>query len=605
MCGIAGYLDQHSSVNDRARRLEALQHALLHRGPDDQGLWSSASGIANFVHTRLSILDLSAAGHQPMSLPDGRLTITFNGEIYNFRELRSDLEGDGVSFRTATDTEVILRLYEKHGAAVVGKLRGMFAFAIWDERDQTCFLARDPLGIKPLYYSRAGGVFAFASELRALQQAGFAGTDVHAGALASYFETGSVAEPLTLMRDVRCLEAGHSLLWKKGIVEKRCDWQIRFCPKPVGKREAVARLREALVDTVRRHFVSDVPVGIFLSGGVDSTGLVALARHVGIRDISTFSIGVDDPALDESKLAHRSARHFGTDHHEHRLGGEEGKVRFEKFVRHIDQPSIDGFNTYVVSSFAREHGLKVVLSGLGSDELFGGYPSFTQVPRLVLAARMLDLMPGLRHHVGLRMESGSHSHRMRRMGAFLQGENCVPNAYAAFRGIFSRRAARILAARYAGVPLAEFLNASQTETPPPGHAPTTLDEVSVCELSRYMRNQLLKDSDVMSMTHGLELRVPFVDRAFFDSVSDIPASIRLQRGKKFLLAAVPEIPDWISNQPKRGFLFPYQAWAASTWGSLFGETNRRLPVENPTWYQTWSVFMLDQWLQQRGLIAAS
>lgn len=603
MCGIAGFIDPqgHGSANERERQLDALRAALMHRGPDDRGSWSSPNGVANFVHTRLSILDLSAAGHQPMSTPDGRLTVTFNGEIYNFRELRTELEKEGVEFRTATDTEVILRLYEKHGTQVVDKLRGMFAFAIWDERAQSCFLARDPLGIKPLYYTHTGGIFAFASELRALERAGFAGKNINAHALAAYFETGTVPEPRTLLRDARCLEAAHWILWKNGQVEDRCYWRIRFPSRPIEREEAATGLREALLDSVRNHFVSDVPVGIFLSGGVDSTALVALARQIGIRDVSTFSIGVDDPDLDESTLARRTAAHFGTDHHEFRLGEADGRKRFEEFIRHIDQPSIDGFNTFTVSSFAASHGMKVVLSGLGGDELFGGYPSFTQVPRLVLVGRVLGLIPGLRRHVGVRLEHRSSSHRLRRLGSFLQGASSIPSAYHTFRGIFSRRAARILAARYAGVTLAEFLAEPAVQPPTVEGIPTAKDEVSYCELSLYMRNQLLKDSDVMSMAHGLELRVPFVDRILFEAAARIPASIRLQQGKKILLAAVPEIPDWIAGQPKRGFLFPYQKWATSTWGSLFQKTTAKLPVVNPTWYQQWCVFVLSQWLEQRGL----
>lgn len=601
MCGIAGFLDPRHVVTDAPRRLRLLQEALRHRGPDDCGAWTSPSGTAHFGHLRLSILDLSPAGHQPMSVAGGRFTITFNGEIYNFRELRAELEKDGVPFQTGTDTEVILRLYEKHGSDVVRHLRGMFAFAIWDEARQTCFLARDALGIKPLYYVRNAGVFAFASELRALQHSGLCSTALDAQALAGYFETGTVPEPLTLIRDVRSLDAGHCIEWKDGVAERRAWWNVAFPTGCAPDGPPAKVLRQALLDSIRKHFVSDVPVGIFLSGGVDSTALVALARETGVRDISTFSIGVDQAQLDESSIARRTARHFGTDHHELRLTADEGKQRFGQFIGHIDQPSIDGFNTFVVSSFAREHGLKVVLSGLGSDELFAGYPSFTKVPRMAAIGRVLDIVPGLRHHIGLRLEYSSDSSRIRRFGAFLQSPNTVTNAYRSFRGIFSRRAARILAARYSGVPLAEFLSTSALPAESPPAMPTMRDDVSRCELSLYMRNQLLKDSDVMSMANSLELRVPFVDRALFETVARIPARIRLQQGKKLLLAAVPEIPEWVSGQPKRGFLFPYQTWATSTWESVFRETALRIPALQPTWYHLWAVFMLDRWMDQRGL----
>ena len=597
MCGIAGFLDPSQSLSDADRRLAALQAALRHRGPDDKGSWQSACGVARFVHTRLSILDLSTAGHQPMSTPDGRYTITFNGEIYNFRELRAGLEAEGQVFRTGTDTEVILALYARQGSECLRKLDGMFAFAIWDAVERTCFLARDAFGIKPVYYCTTGGVFSFASEVRALQAARFPGTALNARSLCGYFETGSVPEPGTLLADVQALEAGGHLLWKEGRMELGNWWRIRFEPVvPLPRKEAIARLREALVESMRRHFVSDVPVGIFLSGGIDSTALVALARHIGVKDIATFSIGVDDAGLDESSMAARTAAHFQTRHHELRLDAESGRLRFEEFIKHADQPSIDGFNTYTVSAFAKENGLKVVLSGLGGDEMFAGYPSFEKVPSLVRQAKWLAMVPGLAHHTGLMLEYRCQSHRIRRLGGFLQGPLTIARAYEAFRGIFSRRSARMMAARYAGVPLAEFLKrlGEPAEELVAGNA---LDEVSRCELSRYMRHQLLKDSDVMSMAHSLELRVPLVDRKLFEAVASIPAAIRLQQGKRLLVDAVPELPAWVVNQKKKGFLFPYQQWAQSTWGSVFQETNARLPVRSPTWYQTWCAFMLDRWIQ--------
>ena len=605
MCGIAGFLDPSQTLSDADRRLSVLQKALRHRGPDDQGSWQSACGVARFAHTRLSILDLSAAGHQPMTTPDGRYTITFNGEIYNFRELRTGLQAEGQVFRTGTDTEVILALYSRLGSGCLPKLDGMFAFAIWDAVERSCFVARDAFGIKPLYYCNTGGVFSFASEVRALQAAKFPGASLNANSLCDYFETGSVPEPGTLLADVQALEAGGHLLWKEGRIQLGYWWKICFEPVvPLPRKQAVAKLRNALIESTRRHFVSDVPVGIFLSGGIDSTALLALARHIGVKDIDTFSIGVDDPQLDESSTAARTAAHFQTRHHELRLDAEAGRVRFEEFINHSDQPSIDGFNTYTVSAFAKEKGLKVVLSGLGGDELFAGYPSFEKVPSLVRQAKWLAMVPGLAQHAGLMLEYRFQSHRIRRLGAFLQGPLTIARAYGAFRGIFSRRSARMMAARYAGVPLAEFLKSlgEPVEEPFTGNA---LDEVSRCELSRYMRHQLLKDSDVMSMAHSLELRVPLVDRRLFEAVSSIPAAIRLQQGKRLLVDALPELPSWVIHQRKKGFLFPYKQWAQSSWSSVFEQVNARLPVRSPTWYQTWCAFMLDRWLENHRMDVVS
>jgi len=526
-----------------------------------------------------------------MASADGALTITFNGEIYNFRELRTELESEGVVFRTRTDTEVLLRLYERDGQAMVNRLRGMFAFAIWDAARQCAFMARDPLGIKPLYYSTRGGRLAFASEVRALQQAGLAGSDLDADALMRFFESGSVSEPRTLLRDVRCLPAGHSLTWQAGRCEEIRYWQVHFESAPV--EDAAGITRAALLDSVRHHFISDVPVGLFLSGGVDSTALAALALETGMSDLQTFSIGVDDAGLDESGVAARTARHFGTRHHELRLDAAAMAESFPRFLARMDQPSIDGFNTFTVAGFARAQGMKVVLSGLGGDEMFGGYPSFQKVPRLARAARLFRRVPGS-SLAGALMERHMPRLPLRRVGSLLQREPTLLNAWGAFRGIFTRRTARTLAARYAGCAEKEVAGQEDMILP----AGTELDQVSACELGLYMRNQLLKDSDVMSMSHGLELRVPLVDRALFEAVSRIPAATRLRAGKRLLLEAVPAVPDWVANAPKRGFLFPYQKWLSAEWGAAFAGVTARIPDKRPTWYQRWSVFMLERWMER-------
>ncbi len=603
MCGIAGIITPRTAhKRDLLPDLDRLRLSLARRGPDDSGLWVNATGHAGLAHTRLSILDLSAAGHQPMLSADESVAISFNGEIYNFKELRGELEAAGYEFKTGTDTEVLLRLYERDGTAMVQRLRGMFAFAIWDEVRGTCLLARDPLGIKPLYYTLKDGGLAFASELRALRSAGLVSHELDEGALVKYFKKGSVSEPLTLLRDARCLEAGHTLEWSvDGRVEMRRYWNIEF---PQGNdcsaSEAAATVREALLDSVRAHFVSDVPVGVFLSGGIDSTLLVALAREIGQKDLATFSIGVDDQSLDESSVAARTARHFDTDHHEMLLTGERAQQQFGSFLECMDQPSIDGLNTFVVSSFAREQGMKVVLSGLGGDEMFAGYASFDQVPRMARGGKLLGLAPELARWLGRIMEARCSSSKLRRLGSFFQQDPTVVNAYKAFRGIFSDAEAVALAASYAqdhspGAMSAMLSNAD-------GLAATeqmdVRDAVSACELSLYMRNQLLKDSDVMSMAHGLELRVPFVDRVLFEKVAQIPAALRLRQGKRMLLDAVPEVPEWVANQVKRGFVFPFENWLEANWGKSLRDVDARLPSKRLTWYQRWSIFMLDQWLSK-------
>jgi len=594
MCGIAGVLHSDSALAVGRRVLPPMLAALRHRGPDDAGSFHSADGRIALAHARLAILDLSPAGHQPMSTPDGRLTIVFNGEIYNFRELRSALEERGVGFRSNSDTEVILRAYEAYGADCVTRLRGMFAFALWDERERTCLLARDPFGIKSLYFAEAEGRLLFASEVRALLASGLVASDVDPHGVHGYFRTGSLAEPRTLLKQVRSLEAGHTALWQAGQLKTRRYWWPNFSLQPQPVAPAIAGTRSALLNSVDHHFISDVPVGVFLSGGIDSTALVALARAAGKTDLHTYSITFPDAPNDEGALARRTAAHFGTTHHEWPLGAAEGQTLFRHFLGAMDQPSIDGLNTFTVSKFARAQGMKVVLSGLGGDELFGGYKSFREVPRLAALNRGMrwtgPVRAAARAALGLAARPP-----LRRLAEMLGEPLGLDSAYTALRGTFTAAEATKLTHHLTGLDPGPL---------PPAEAlpedPTPQDTVSRLELTRYMRNQLLRDSDVMSMAHGLELRVPFLDLTLFDTVSRIPAAIRLRRGKQLLLEAVPEIPPWIAQQPKRGFSFPFEKWLASDWRDTFAELERTSPVPLQTWYRKWAVFALSHWLKRAG-----
>lgn len=590
MCGIAGIISQSIAPDTALAATRRMQSHLVHRGPDDAGLWQSLEGEAIFAHQRLSILDLSSAGHQPMSTPDGRLTIVFNGEIYNFRELRTNLEQDGVTFTTQTDTEVILRLYEKHGSACVGKLRGMFAFAIWNTATRHLLLARDPLGIKPLYIHRTREVLAFASELRALTHSGLFTPTLCTPAVQRYLETGSVPEPLTLVQQATQLEAGHLLEWQPGKDStQRPYWQLDFtCAQPAPHATLVERTRQALIDSVRSHFVSDVPVGVFLSGGIDSTALLALAGVTGHTGIRAFSIAVDDPAADESPIARRTAQHFQADYHERRLDAREAQGLFSRFLDQLDQPSIDGLNTYTVSALARDQGMKVVLSGLGGDELFGGYSSFQRIPKMRHLHRWIHRLPGAARLTASLLEKCSPEPAHKRLAAFLRTPGTTQDAYRSLRGIFTPEDAAQVTHWITGQPPPPEPQPAPAATVP---APS-LNLISELELTRYMRNQLLRDSDVMSMANGLELRVPFVDKALVETLATVPFTHRLQPGKRLLTEAVPEVPEWVVNQKKRGFLFPYQQWLGSEWGTVFADAVRDCPVPTSKWYQRWSIFVL-------------
>ena len=596
MCGIAGILNAEAGRLDMPPVLGAMADAMSHRGPDDTGQWQSPSGLAGFAHTRLAILDLSSAGHQPMSTPDGRYTIVFNGEVYNFRDLRRSLEQKGIAFHTRSDTEVILRAYQIHGEACVELLRGMFAFALWDEREQTCLLARDRFGIKPLYYHHAeGSRLVFGSEVRALQASSMVSRDLDSRAVYQYFRTGSVPEPRTLLRDVRCLEAGHSGRWHAGRLDIRRYWALQFPTAALPAQEAVAATRAALLDSVSHHFVSDVPVGIFLSGGIDSTALVALSRATGQNDLRTFSMSLPDVPEDEGPTARRVARHFETAHQDYPVDAGTGRTLFSQYLGAFDQPSIDGLNTFALSGFARERGLSVALSGLGADEMFGGYRSFRDVPALARWDSRFSRFGATRRLAGHLLERAAPGPRWRRIGDMLGQPAGLTTAYTTFRGIYTRAEARTLARNYSD-PSGDEPDDDVWDALP--HDPAAGDVVSRLELTRYVRNQLLRESDVMSMAWGLELRTPFLDSAVFDAVRGVPAQARLRAGKRLLLDAVPEVPSWVAQRPKRCFQFPFERWLGGEWREVFELVSRNCPVPTETWYRKWSVFMFERWLER-------
>ena len=583
MCGIAGWFG-----NSAGLEVSSLRAALQHRGPDGSGVWSDPAGRTALVHTRLAILDLTDAGAQPMvygaETESGKpsAVLVFNGEIYNFRELRRELEAVGESFLGHSDSEVLLRLLVREGRAALPKLAGMFAFAFWDVASGRALLARDAFGIKPLYFSTRDGGVQFASEVNALR--GESAPTVDATAMRDFLLWGSVLEPSTLFNEVRQIPAGGFLEWDGGHL-KAGQW---FKPKFIhGKapRDPVATTRAALVDSIERHLVSDVPVGIFLSGGIDSTAVLALARKAlgPAADIRTFSIGFHSPEYDESSVARRTAERFGANHTEWMMTAEDGVAEIPHYLAAMDQPGIDGFNTWCVSKLARREGMKVVLSGLGGDELFSGYDSFRQVPRFRQAHRL----PGpLRKLFSMLLNRSAEGSRWRRLAAFLQGPGAALAAFHAQRGIFTESEARKLTLALANV------DPGPANWEVDGLPDDPRDAVSFLELTRYMGNQLLRDSDVYSMAHGLELRVPFVDLKLFEAIAGIPSATRLRQGKRLLLEAVPEIPSEVANAPKRGFRFPFQDWLATSFGAQFQAAAENLPVASPQWYKKWCLFVL-------------
>jgi asparagine synthase (glutamine-hydrolysing) len=584
MCGVAGILSAHDG--DRLRPAVSLMaRRLRHRGPDGDGLWTSPSGCAVFAHARLAVFDPSDSAAQPLTI-DGGLTITYNGAVYNFRSLRDQLCREGVTFRTTSDTEVVLRAYQHYGPSCVDRFEGMFAFAIWDERERRAFLARDPLGIKPLYYALRGEDVLFASEIRALASSRQVDAAIDPLAVYGYLQRGSVAEPRTILRGVKLLPAGACATWQGGTWSMTLPAAPSWTGGSMNGGDPAAETRSALLDSVTRHFAGDVPVGVFLSGGADSAAIAALASQSGQRDVQAFSLAMPDAPHDEGHDSARSAARFGLRHHVLSVDAPTARRSLASFATAIDQPSTDGLNTFIAARFARDHGIKVVASGIGADELFGGYVSFSRVPQLQRWHQRLARTGPAALWAGSLLERTARSPRVRRIGDLLQQPPTLEHAYNTFRAIFTRAEARRLTRHLTG-------NEAPAEERPAAHV-DSVDDVSSLELTRYVRNQLLRDADVMGMASGVEVRTPFVDRRFATTMWALPQAVRLQHGKKLLADAVPEIPPWAFSSPKRCFQFPFDRWLDGEWRDLFAEIDAASPVPLETWYRKWCVFSMEQ-----------
>lgn len=597
MCGIGGVVGFAGQLEDLA---DCLRSALAHRGPDDAGIYFDKQAGLALVHTRLAILDLSPAGHQPMTTADGRFTIVFNGEIYNFQTLRSELAAEGVRFLGNSDTEVVLSLFARCGSAMLSKLAGMFAFAIWDNVERRLFVARDPLGIKPFYYWHADGTFAFASEVRALVATKLPSLHLDPNSLVRYLMMGSVQEPDTLIAGIHQLPAGYFGVFDGRNFRTEQYWLPTYDESITEREAALKSVRESLVESVTRHYVSDVPVGLFLSGGIDSTSVVALACAIGQKNLKTFCISFDDANYNEGNIAERTAKHFGTDHHDWRMTPSEGQSLIGDFLQAMDLPSNDGFNTYCVSLFAKKNGLKVVLSGLGGDEVFGGYPSFERIPKWVALHRRLGPMRKLTGF-GLKCLSDLSCidrSKANRVTAYLGSNGGYSSAYWMERAFFTPAEATRIVRELTGKTVE---NQDCGLFVDPKNLPSDGNKVGYLECTRYMRNQLLRDSDVMSMVHGLELRTPLVDQRFFDSVGRVHSSLRFRKNKQMLLDAVPEVPEWVWNRPKQGFRFPFEEWVNRHWKDRFVSVEKSITVPLGKWYRKWTVLSLLNFTTKLGL----
>lgn len=635
MCGICGVIGSEDQ-NQAALPLQRMMRAMEHRGPDGNGVLI-APGAALGMQ-RLSIIDLPR-GQQPIWNENSTLAVVFNGEIYNFRELRRSLESAGHVFRTQSDTEVIVHAYETWGEDCPRHLRGMFALAIVEipegkaGRPRRVFLARDRIGIKPLYYSIVENKFFFASEVRALLASDCIPRRLSADALPSYLLFGSVGEPMTLVDGLHSLPPGHcgyvSCDQPAASFRPHAYWSAAEAtnsdaPQPTGT-SPVARVRAALEDSVRCHLLADVPLGIFLSSGIDSTALAALASRQR-SSIKTFTVVFPEQEFSEAALARRTADLLGTEHSELLLSGDEMQLRLDDVVAAFDQPSADGINTYFVSWAARQAGLKVALSGLGSDEIFGGYSTFSSTPRVARMMAFSRLLPSPLRKAGnapFRAWTGwtSHPDSILKLAGAFSGPADFPHPYFFTRTLFPpRTAAQLLRANRAGWEgslwfawmAAVAAEAAQLE-------PFTA--VSWLEIRSYLVNMLLRDTDTMSMRHSLEVRVPFLDHPLVELTLGFPATAKNRNGvrKALLIEALGDLlPKEIASQTKRTFTLPWEHWLRGplrgriesgltncdqTLGDIIDRKEVRSVWQNflagrTSWSRPWSLFVLNEWVRR-------
>lgn len=566
MCGIAGVF-AHAGPRVDIAELMAMRDAMSTRGPDGAGIWESETGGIGLAHRRLAILDLSEAGAQPMVR--GNRVLVFNGEIYNHRALRAELEARGHVFYSHSDTEVLLALYAEHGAAMLSRLRGMYAFALWDNEARRIFLARDPFGIKPLYWSDDGRTFRFASQVKALLKAPVDTRPEPAGH-AGFFLWGSVPEPWTLYRGIRALPAGNWLcVDAKGpgapvpfadITNLLSDASARQ-PATLGRQQALAAIANAIRETVGAHLEADVPVGVFLSAGLDSALIAAEVAAMGTRPL-TITLGFDEyvgMSDDEVPLAEAVASQLGADHATMRVCRGDFEADRERLLHAMDQPSIDGVNAWFVAKAAASRGLKVALSGLGGDELFASYPSFHDVPRMADLFRYPARIPGLGR--GMRLVTAQLAARFTspKYAGLIEYGGSLGGAYLLRRGLYmpwelpsvldpdlAREGWRALEVR-------ARLDAIAEEISNPRLA------VSALEMGGYMRNQLLRDADWAGMAHSLEIRVPLVDWPLLAASSPLLAHSALSK-REVIAAAAPALPPMLFARPKTGFSVPVHEW---------------------------------------------
>lgn len=579
MCGIVGIFAYHPAASQVDQdELRCIRDSMKTRGPDGVGEWFSTDGRVGLGHRRLAIIDLSEAASQPMTTRDGNFVISFNGEIYNYQQLRQRLENEGFIFQSRSDTEVLLHLYAQKGEAMVHDLRGMFAFVLWDATRKAMFLARDPYGIKPLYYTDNGKTFRVASQVKALLASEKISRRIDPAGVVGFFLFGSIPEPFTTYEEIKELPAG-SFMWidqtGPSPVQSYFSVAKTFQESIEGthslkKHEVQEIVRDALLDSIRHHFVADVPVGIFLSSGIDSGTLVGLAKDCGMDDLRTVTLAFKEfqgSENDEAPLAEMVARQYQTRHYTYVLSRKEFMEDLPKAFEVMDQPTIDGMNTYFVSKAAAQAGIKVILSGIGGDELFGGYPSFRTIPLMTTVISLLNRLPFLADVFQSFYSNflGQILPLSPRTGGILKYGGDYAGAYFLRRGLFMPwELNKILEQEFFQEGLRRLdpiQHIKKVVTPDPKIA---FARVASMESAIYLRTQLLRDADWAGMAHSLEIRTPYVDAVLLKSLGGVlakyPSSHTLNR--KHLLAGSLSValPQKVLSRAKTGFTIPMREW---------------------------------------------
>ncbi len=576
MCGlnaIFAYADSAPPPSEKELILTRDRMAL--RGPDAAANWRSDDGRVAFGHRRLSINDLSERANQPMRSTGGDLTVVFNGEIYNYPQKRAELEKTGTVFRTSSDTELLLHLYARYGAEMVHYLRGMFAFIIYDQKRECCFAARDPLGIKPLYFADDGKTFRIASQVKALVAGGGIDLTPSPAGIVGFHIWGSVPDPFTLYAGIRALPAGHRLWIWRGRGVSRPDPYASVAEmiasgsssSPTPMRRAENLVRESVAESVRAHLLSDVEVGIFLSAGVDSGALLGLMRDAGQTRLTAVTLGFEEfvgTSEDEVPLAARVAEHYGARHVVRRVGEMEFRADLATILEQMDQPSIDGVNTWFVAKALSEIGIKVAISGLGGDELLAGYPGFRQIPRIVLTARALGAIPGGRAFSIRILKALGRVRSQPKLAGLAQYGSGYGGAYLVRRALLlPSELDAVMDPQFIADGLSELRLLDGLEEclrPEPG---STIGRVAAMELANYTRNQLLRDADWAGMAHSVEIRTPILDWEMVQRIAPVMPLLGAGRGKQMLSnAPAVSLPEEIVARRKTGFGIPTKEWMA-------------------------------------------